>query len=161
MIKTFYSLFVIKFHHHHHQVALLAQISLTLSLYLSLSFIAQSRSSKLHPMSAQSCCRSVLLTLTCPYEGVHRRTSLMSSSLLLQQCPICPIYHIWIVLEMGGKWPYNCCFVGCCFQFSIVCSILVQFPFSFFTICFVSIHVVHQYSSIDTIAAWKKSHFIL
>ena len=26
--------------------------------------------------------------------------------------------------------------------------------------CFVSIHGVHPYSSIDTVKAWKKSHFI-
>ena len=34
--------------------------------------------------------------------------SLMSSSLLLQQCPA------WIVFVMGGWWLYNYCFVGCC-----------------------------------------------
>ena len=22
----------------------------------------------------------------------------------------------WMVLEMRGRWPYSCCFVGCCFQ---------------------------------------------
>ena len=28
---------------------------------------------------------------------------------------------------MGGKWPYSCCFVGCCLRdmFNIACSILV------------------------------------
>ena len=31
-----------------------------------------------------------------------------------------------MVLEKWGKWPYSCCFVGCCFQdlFNIACSIL-------------------------------------
>ena len=46
----------------------------------------------------------------------------MSSSLLLQQCPAyleCPAY-IWMVLEMGGKWPYSCCFQD---FFSMTCSI--------------------------------------
>ena len=41
-------------HHHHHQVALTAQISQTLSLHPSLSSIVSGRSSKLHPVSAQS-----------------------------------------------------------------------------------------------------------
>ncbi len=35
------------------------------------------------------------------------------------------------------------------------------FMSSFFSICFVSIHVVHPYSSIDTTTAWKKLRFIL
>ena len=28
-------------------------------------------------------------------------------------------------------------------------------------ICFVGVHVVHQYSNIDTVRAWIKSYFIL
>ena len=64
---------------------------------------------------------------------------------------------------MGDRWPYSCCFVGCCLQvlFNTACSILVQLPSSFFSIRLASIHVVHPYSSIDTIAAWKKLRFIL
>ena len=45
--------------------------------------------------------------------------------------------------------------------FNIARSILVQLLSSFFFISFVSVHVVHPYSSIDTTAAWKKLHFIL
>ena len=43
---------------------------------------------------------------------------------------------IWMVFEMGGRWPYSCCFVGCCFRslFDIIRSILVQLPSSFFSI---------------------------
>ena len=44
-------------HHHHHHHVLLAQISLTLSCYSSLSSIALGRSSRLNPVSVQSCCR--------------------------------------------------------------------------------------------------------
>ena len=58
----------------------------------SLSFIASGRSSGLHPVSSHSCCMYVRAgrpTLAHPYVGVHRSTSLMSSSLLLQQCPAC------------------------------------------------------------------------
>ena len=42
-----------------------------------------------------------------PCEGVHRSKSLMSSSLLLQQCPACLISLTWIVFVMGGMWPYK------------------------------------------------------
>ena len=45
--------------------------------------------------------------------------------------------------------------------FNITHSILVQFPSSFFSMPFISIHVVHPYSSIDTTTAWKKTHSIL
>ena len=46
-------------HHHHHHVVRLARISLTLSLHVSLSFIASGRSSGLHPVSSHSCCMYV------------------------------------------------------------------------------------------------------
>ena len=36
--------------------------------------------------------------------GVHRSTSLMSSSMLPQQCPACLARLTWIVFVMGGKW---------------------------------------------------------
>ena len=49
---------------HHHHVRLPARISLTLSRYLSLSFIAPGRSSRLHPISAQS--YFILVLAGCP-----------------------------------------------------------------------------------------------
>ena len=53
--------------------------------------------------------------------------SLMSSSLLLQQPPVCLVRLTWIVFVMGGKWPYSCCFDEYCIQYSfdIARSILV------------------------------------
>ena len=48
-----------------------------------------------------------------PCVGVHKSTSLMSSSLLLQQCPACLIRLTWIVFVIGGRWPYSWCLVGC------------------------------------------------
>ena len=102
-------------HHHHHHVVPPARISLTLSRHFSLSFIASGRSSGLHPVSSQSCCMYVQAgrpAFARPYVGVHRSTSLMSSSLLLQQCPACLIRLTWIVFVMGGRWPYSWCFVG-------------------------------------------------
>ena len=46
-----------------------------------------------------------------PCEGVHRSTSLTSSSLLLYQCPACLVRLTLIVFVMGGRWPYSCCFL--------------------------------------------------
>ena len=87
----------------------------------------------------------------------------MSSSLLLQQYPACLVRLTWIVFVMGGRWPYSRCFVGCCHQdlFNIARNIFVYLPSSFFSSCFVSVEVVHPYSSIDTTAAWMKLRFIL
>ena len=81
----------------------------------------------------------------------------MSSSLLLQPCPVYLVRLIWMVLEMGSRRPYSSCFVGCYFLdlFNIARSILVQFPSSFFSIRLVNVHVVLAYSSMDTTAAWK------
>ena len=36
----------------------------------------------------------------------------MSLSLLLQQCPTCLVHLIWMVLEIRGRWPCICCFMG-------------------------------------------------
>ena len=108
---------VIMIYHHHH-VVLPAQISLTLSPHRSLSSIAPRKSSRLYPVSAQSFCIYVLagrLAFSHPCDGVHRSMLLMNSSLLLQQCPACPVCLTWIVFMMGGRWPYSCCFLGCCF----------------------------------------------
>ena len=43
------------------------------------------------------------------YVGVHMSISIMSSSLLLQQCPACLVRLTWIVFLMGGRWPYSWC----------------------------------------------------
>ena len=109
----------------HHHVTLLAQISLTLSRHHSLSSIASVKSSGLHSVSAQSCCMYVLSgrpAFARPCEEVHRSTSLMSSSQLLQQCSLCLIRLILIVILMGGSWPYSCCFVE---SVSSTCSVLL------------------------------------
>ena len=68
-----------------------------------------------------------ILLLPRPYAGVHRSTSLMSTSLLLQQCPACLVRLAWIVFVMGGRWPYSWCLEGCRRQdlFNIARSILV------------------------------------
>ena len=95
----------------------LARISLTLPRHFSLSLIASGSSSGLHPVSSHSCCMYVRTgrpAFARPYVGVHRSTSLMSSSLHLQQCPACLVRLTWIVFVMGGRWPYSWCLVGGC-----------------------------------------------
>ena len=138
-----------------------AQISLTLSRHSSLSFIASNRSSGLYPVSSLSYCMYVqtgrpAFARLC--EGAHKSTSPMSWSVLPEQCPACLVRLTLIVFRMGSRWPYSCCFVGCCLKdfFNITRSIPVLLPSSFFSICLVNVHVVHPYSSIDTNAAWKK-----
>ena len=129
--KVIYQIILpIIYHHHHHHVVLLAQISLTPSRHFSLLFIASGRSSGLHPVSSHSCCMYVRAgppAFAWPYVGVHKSTSLMSSSLLLQQCPACLVHLARIVFVMGGRWPYSWCLVGfCCLDlFNIAHNILV------------------------------------
>ena len=117
-------------HHHHHHVVLPAWISLILSRHFSPSFIASGKSSGLHPVSSKCCCmyvRAGCPAFARPYVGAHRSKSLMSSSLLLQQCPACLVRLTWIVFVMGGRWPNSWWFVECCLQnlFNIARSILV------------------------------------
>ena len=115
----------------HHHVVLLARISQTLFRHFSLSFIYSGRSSGLHPVSSHSCCmyvRAGCPAFAQPYVGVHRSTSLMSSSLLLQQCPACLVHLTWIVFVMGGRRLYSWCLVGSCYQdfFNIAHNILIS-----------------------------------
>ena len=115
MIYIYIYTYIYIYHHHHHHVVLLARISLTLSRHFSLSFIASGWSSGLHPISSHSCCMYVRAgrpAFAWPCVGVHRSTSLMSSSLLLQQCPACLVCLTWIVFVMGSRWPYSWCLVG-------------------------------------------------
>ena len=109
----------IHIYYHHHHVALVARISLTLSRHSSLSFIALGRSSGQHSVSSHSWwmyVRAGRPAFARPCVGVHKSTSLMSSSLLFQQCPACLVRLTWIVFVIGGRWPYSWCLVGCCRQ---------------------------------------------
>ena len=129
-ILNIYDLVCLGFIAYHHHVVPLARISLTLSRHFSLSFITSCGSSGLHPVSSHSYCmyiRAGRPAFARPYVGVHRSTSLLSSSLLLQQYPACLVCLTWIVSVMGGRWPYSWCLVGCCCQdlFNIARNILV------------------------------------
>ena len=131
--------------YHHHDVPL-AWIFLILPRHSFLLSITSGRSSRLHPVSVQNCCKYVLAgrpTLPHSCDGVHKSTLFMSSPLLLQQCPACLVHLIWMVSEISGRWPYSCCFVVCCHQdlFHRACSSQL-----------VSVLVVHPYNSTDTTA---------
>ena len=78
-------------------------------------------------------------------------------ALLRQQCPACLVRLIWVILAMGGRWPYSHCFLRCCFPdlFNIDRSILMQFPS-----ILVSVHVVHPYSTIEKTTGERKLRFI-
>ena len=119
---TYVYIYIYIYHHHH--VVPLARISLTLSRHFSLSFLASGRSSGLHPVSSHSRCMSVRAgrpAFARPCVGVYRSTSLMSSSLLLQQCLACLVRLTWIVFVMGGRWPYSWCLVGYIYIYICVC----------------------------------------
>ena len=102
---------LIIYNHHHHHIALVARISLTLLRHSSLSFIALGRSSGQHPASSHSCwmyVRAVRPAFARPCVGVHKSTSLMSSSLLLQQCPACLCTNNFGLKNYGKQTlPYN------------------------------------------------------
>ena len=128
--KQMSSVFLMNHYHHHHHIVLAARISLTLSRHSSLSFIALGRSSGQQPVSSHSCwmyVRAGRPAFARPCVGIHKSTSLMSSSLLLQQCPACLVRLTWIVFVIGGRWPYSWCLVWCCCQdlLRIARSILV------------------------------------
>ena len=124
--STFYNVQYMRKYHHHHHVVPLALISPTLSRHFSLSFIAFGMSSGLHPESSHSCYMYVRPSRPA-FARPYVDASLMSSSLLVQQCPACLVRLIWIVFLMGCMCPYSLCLVACCRQdlFNIARDILV------------------------------------
>ena len=122
-----------------------------------MSSIASGRSSGLHPVSSQGCCMYVRAgrpAFVRPYDRVHWGTSLMSLSLLLQQCPTCLVRLTLIVfvMEVSGRT------VGALWGVaSKTCSkfarkILVLLPSSFFIwsnwYCWSIFCVLPQYSEV-------------
>ena len=121
-----------------------------LSLHSSLSSIASGRFSRLHSVPVIELVGRP--TQAYPEENVVFDFVFPSPSVSRMFCS-----SVGVALEMGGKNPYSCCFVGCYSHdlFNIARCILVQFPSSFFSICLVNFHVVHPYSRNDTTTAWK------
>ena len=139
-------------HHHHHHIVLAARISLTLSRHSSLSFIALGRSSGQQPVSSHSCwmyVRAGRPAFARPCVGIHKSTSLMSSSLLLQQCPACLVRLTWIVFVIGDRWPYSWCLVGCCCQdlFRIARSTLYFSPVNSLSLSHCNCHSFYNHCS--------------
>ena len=109
-------------HHHHHHVTLSARISLILSRH-PLPIVhgfrqVFSATTRIGAELLYVCMfELVVLPLHVNLKGstaVHHRSS--SLILLFQQCPACLVRLILIVFVMGDRWPYSCCFVGCCLQ---------------------------------------------
>ena len=64
-------------------------------------------------MSVQRLCKQVCVCrpkVARPCVGIHKRTSLMSSSLLPQQCFACRVCLTWMISQIRGRWPYSWCF---------------------------------------------------
>ena len=94
-----------EYHHHHHVVPSLAP-----SPYHSLLLVGLQG---YIPYPHIAAVRAGRPAFTWSYTVVHWSTSLMSSSLLLQQCPAWLVRLTCIVFVMGGRWPYSWCLVGC------------------------------------------------
>ena len=92
------------------------------------------------PCPRKACCSHVIVsrpTLTSPHDGINCRTSLITSSLVLQQFFTCLVRLIWMALEVRIKGPYSYCFVGYCYfqdLFNVARNILLLF---------VNVDVVH------------------
>ena len=76
--------------------------SLATSPYCS-SLLAGPQGYILYPHIAAVCKFELVVLFCLTIWGVHRSTSLMSSSLLLQQCPACLVCLALTVFVMGGR----------------------------------------------------------
>ena len=102
---------------HHHHVTLSARISRTLSLATPYyrSLLPACPLGHIPYGYRVAVCRFELIVLPLLVH-VKGSTGINHSSLLLLQCPACLVRLIFIVFVMGGRWPYSCCFAGCCLQ---------------------------------------------
>ena len=137
--------------HHHHQAVALARIiwpCLATSHYHS-SPLAGLQGYIPYVHIAAVCMFELVVLLLLGH--IHQSTSLMSSFLLLLQCPASLVRLTLIVFVIAGRWPYIWCIVKYCHWdlFNITRYILVQLPSSFFSSCFVYVQVVYPYSNID------------
>ena len=148
----------------YHDVVLTARSSCTLYCHQFQSSIALCRSSRLHPVTVQNCCRSVGIGQHWHIHVLDSVTErcLISLSLLLLQFPRWSCSSFWTVCEMGGKLPYRCWLEECCFEdiFWVVLWILEWLLSSLFPTRFVSVRMVHPFISMDVAKTWKKSSFI-
>ena len=113
-----------------HTHTLTPQISLTFSYHLSLSSIHYYWlwTSRLYPVFVHSWCKSLLIG---KYWHIYVHKTIIEYHLGICLCfSISTLQVLFVLLEkfeMGGRWPYSCCFVESCFQdlLKTACSILV------------------------------------
>ena len=155
----------------------LCVLSISLLYYAeNVEFIdSLSLSLTIHPYH-QLLLAGLLCCILCPYKAdkvnlclsantgtsmcrVYKKRWLICLFLLLQQYLAWFIYLTWIVCEMGSRWPYSCCFIGCCFLdlFKTAPCIRVLFPLNIFFMRFVSLNVVHPYSSMTQLQLRRNS----
>ena len=131
--------------------------SLSLSRHPSLSSIAFGRTSRLHPVSIQA---RFILSL---FWSANIGESLCRSSLEFSSAQ----HFFFPILGWFIRWEISGCTAAIMWlALSRICSkqritFLFCSHLNFFSIYFVRIQEVHLYSSTDTIAAWKKSCYIL
>ena len=111
---------------------LIAPVPLTLSNQSSQEAIDLDKSSRSYLLSVPKWWVQVFagrLTLVLIYVGAHWRTAFMRSSFSSLQFRGC-LGRSYRLFEMRSKWPYSCCFVGCCFQdlFKTARNVLVYYP---------------------------------
>ena len=114
------------------------------SLILSLLFITSAWSFRVHLVSTHNqqcvgfCCKMLLMSFF-----ISPAVSTVSLFVLLSGC------------EMGGRWPYNCCFQVCCFLNLFKTAHLAFSP---------SISLAPRWCKHTVVLTWpqvgKKSHFL-
>ena len=117
--------------------------------------IAVGKSFRRHSVSSRA--DECKFLLECQCGRIHQKTSLMSSSLLLQKFPSYLAYIIWMIHKMECKWPCNCFFCRALLPGFLknstehLCVVLIQ----------LFLQVVQPYSTADMATAWKNFYFIL
>ena len=156
--------------YHHHDSVLLARISLTLSLslYLSLSPLVSIVHRSRKTLQVTSCICTELLSI-----GSSWSSNLCSSMWkgppeyiayeFVFTSPAYLVRLIWMVFVIGGRRSYVAVLWDVA---SRTCSMhlvtfLCNYRRAFFSIRLVSVQVIHRYISIYTTAAWKKTRFVL
>ena len=111
-------------------VTLSVRISQTLSRHPSLWSIAFGKSSGQHPVSSQICCSS---WTSCLCSSMWRGSREYITYELVPTTPAVSRMSVSTNFDSFRRWPYSCCFVGCCLQdvFNIACSIFFFFVIAF------------------------------
>lgn len=110
-----YTCFTWYHHHHHHHSMPIVQVLVIVSLQSSQVFISLVMSSHWHSVSSHTCWMGFQWTISASiFFGAHNRMSLISSCLLLQECPTNLVRLLQVRWEKDGHRATF--FVECCFQ---------------------------------------------